>query len=174
MTEAAEQLHTERLVLERLTPEHEPDVARILQDPLVAAMLSDDGRPPSREQVHAQHLAKLEHWERFGFGLWAARDRTTGALIGRGGLQHAFAKGLHEVEAAWTIASERWGEGLATELADACVQVGLTSLGLRRVIALTTADNTASRRVMEKAGFHFARTMRELRPSLVLYIRPGC
>ena len=109
MSPAQEQLHTERLALERLTPEHEPELARILQDPAVAAMLTDDGLPPTLEAIHAQHVSKLAHWERCGFGLWAARDRSTGALVGRGGLQYAFAKGLHEVEAAWTIAPRTLG-----------------------------------------------------------------
>ena len=171
---APETFHTARLVLTRPRAADEAELARILRDRRVAAMLTEDGTPPSADAVHAQHEAKLEHWERFGFGLWMARDLRTGSLVGRGGLQFAFAKGLHEVEAAWTIAPERWGQGLAGELAAACVEVGFASLELPRVIALTTPENAASLRVMEKAGFHFERTMRDLHPPLVLYVRERC
>ncbi|MGH3090592.1 MAG: GNAT family N-acetyltransferase, partial [Rubrobacteraceae bacterium] len=38
---------------------------------------------------------------------------------------------------------------------------GFTKLGARRVIARTMAINTASRRVMEKAGLTHARTFHE-------------
>ena len=59
--------------------------------------------------------------------MWLLRDRSTGEMVGRGGLQHTFVAGLDEVEAGWAIVPERWGEGLATELAHACVDGRLRS-----------------------------------------------
>ena len=42
---------------------------------------------------------KRDHWERHGFGLWLLRDRATGTMVGRGGLQYTDAIGGAEVEA---------------------------------------------------------------------------
>ena len=131
----------------------------MLRDPRVAATLTDDGRPPSVERVRGQLAAKITHWDRHGFGLWVARDRATGTVVGRGGLQHTFLPGVDEIEAAWTIAAERWGEGLATEIARASVRVAFEYLALPRIIAYTQDSNLASRRVMEKSGFEFDRNV---------------
>ena len=73
-------------------------------------------------------------------------------MVGRGGLKHTMATGIDEVEIGWTIHPDRWGEGLATELARASVRTAFGELGLDEVIAYTASDNVASWRVMEKAG----------------------
>ena len=91
--------------------------------------------------------------------------------VGRGGLQYTYTAGLHDVEAAWAIVPERWGQGLATELALACVEVGFEQLGLRQIVAFTLPDNVASRRVMEKAGFEYERDIVHVGLAHVLYVR---
>jgi RimJ/RimL family protein N-acetyltransferase len=92
-------------------------------------------------------------------------------MVGRGGLQYTDAIGGFAVEAAWTIAPERWGEGLATELALASVAVGFDVLGLHDLIAITLPDNVASRRVMDKAGFAYDRPIEHGGLAHVLYRR---
>ena len=71
-------------------------------------------------------------------------------MVGRGGLQPTSATGADEVEVAWAIVPERWGQGLATELARACVQIAFDDLELSSVIAYTRPDNLASRRVWRR------------------------
>jgi RimJ/RimL family protein N-acetyltransferase len=51
-----------------------------------------------------------------------------------------------------------WARGYATEGARALVARAFDELGARRVWAGTMAINTASRRVMEKAGLRYVRT----------------
>jgi RimJ/RimL family protein N-acetyltransferase len=64
---------------------------------------------------------------------------------------------LNEVEAGWAIVPERWGQGLATELARTAIEAASGPLRLREVVAFALPDNLASRRVMEKTGFVFER-----------------
>jgi RimJ/RimL family protein N-acetyltransferase len=97
------------------------------------------------------------------------RDRETGEMVGRGGLQYTFTAGLNDVEAGWAIVPERWGQGLATELAHACVEVGFGQLDLFEIIAFTQPTNLASRRVMEKAGFEYDRDILHAGLPHVLY-----
>jgi ribosomal-protein-alanine N-acetyltransferase len=52
---------------------------------------------------------------------------------------------------------DQWSKGLATEAARAMIRFGLEALGLPSVIASADAPNTASLRVMEKAGMTFDR-----------------
>jgi RimJ/RimL family protein N-acetyltransferase len=148
---------TERLICEALRREHAGELAPLLNDPRVAATLSVDGRPPAVGGTPEQLASCEEHWRTYGFGLWLLRDRSTQMMVGRGGLQHTHATGTDEVEIAWAIVPERWRQGLATELAVACVEVAVERLHLDSVIAYTRPDNIASRRVMEKAGMRFER-----------------
>ncbi len=172
-TGTIERLETERLVLERLRVEHAPEECRLLCDPRVGATLWSRPTAPSEAEIINALAAKVDHWDRHGFGTWLIRDRETGEAVGRGGLQYTFTAGLHDVEAGWAIIPERWGQGLATELAFACIEVGFEQLGLRRIVAFTLPDNVASRRVMEKAGFEYERDIVHAGLTHVLYVRGG-
>jgi len=156
-TGTIERLETKRMILERLRPEHGPEQLRLLLDPRVSATLWPRVQPPTELDVLDGLSAKVEHWNRHGFGMWLLRDRDTGEMVGRGGLQYTFTAGLNDVEAGWAIIPARWGQGLATELAHACVEVAFRCLALLEIVAFTLPDNLASRRVMEKSGFAYER-----------------
>jgi RimJ/RimL family protein N-acetyltransferase len=170
-TGTVDRFETARLMLERLAPEHAPEERRLLLDPRVGATLWGRPTPPTEAEIIDGLAAKTDHWDLHGFGLWLLRDRDTGAAVGRGGLQYTYTAGLHDVEAAWAILPERWGEGFATELAFACVEVGFAQLELRQIVAFTLPDNVASRRVMEKAGFVYERDIVHAGLAHVLYVR---
>jgi ribosomal-protein-alanine N-acetyltransferase len=53
--------------------------------------------------------------------------------------------------------AERWGEGLATEVARELVRVAFDDVGLPDVVAFTLPTNVASQRVMQKAGLELER-----------------
>jgi ribosomal-protein-alanine N-acetyltransferase len=152
---APERLETARLRCERPEPEHQPEIARLWLDPRVYRTLWPWSYPPTEDTVRCSLDENLEHWERHGFGPWLLRDRSDDEFVGRGGLQYTEAGGERAVEIAWAVVPERWGEGLATELAHAAVDVAFSALGLPELIAFTLPDNLASRRVMDKAGFAY-------------------
>jgi ribosomal-protein-alanine N-acetyltransferase len=85
-------------------------------------------------------------------GLWATIHKETGRFIGRCGLLPWTIDGRSEVEIAYTLAQEYWGQGLATEAAKGILQHGFERLGLSRLICLIDPANHASRRVAEKIG----------------------
>ena len=170
-TSTIERLETERMILERLRLEHAPEQMRLLLDPRVSATLWAQPELPTEADVLDGLRAKVDHWDRHGFGMWLLRDRETGEMVGRGGLQYTYTAGLNDVEAGWAVVPERWGQGLATELARACVEVAFGPLGLRELVAFTLPDNVASRRVMEKAGFTYERDIVHAGLPHVLYRR---
>jgi [ribosomal protein S5]-alanine N-acetyltransferase len=152
-----DEVETARMVCERHRSDHLEELLTLLRDPRVARTLTPTGEPPSEAEVLDGLRTKIEHWDRHGFGLWLLRDRSTGEMIGRGGLQYTFVGGFSEVEVGWAIVPERWGQGLATELALLSVAVAFDDLNLQEIVAFTQPSNIASRRVMEKAGFTFER-----------------
>jgi [ribosomal protein S5]-alanine N-acetyltransferase len=170
-TGTIERLETPRMVCERVALDQAPEHVRLLLDSRVSATLWPRRTALSEAEILDGLAAKVDHWERYGFGMWLLRDRQTGEMVGRGGLQYTYTAGLNDVEAGWAIVPERWGQGLATELARACVEVGFEQLDLLAVIAFTQPDNVASRRVMEKAGFEYERDIVHAGLPHVLYRR---
>lgn len=57
-----------------------------------------------------------------------------------------------EAELGWVLHPSYAGQGLATEAVEAVLGLCFGPLGLRRVVALCFADNTASWRLMERVG----------------------
>jgi [ribosomal protein S5]-alanine N-acetyltransferase len=166
-----ESLHTLRLTGERLRSDHAAELTALLLDPAVTRWLWPFPTPRTATDVVAGLADGAEHWEHHGFGLWLLRDRVSGEMVGRGGLQYTDVDGASETEVAWAIVPERWGQGLATELAHACVKVAFGALELDGLVAMTMPDNLASRRVMEKAAFVFDREIEHAGLPHVLYRR---
>jgi [ribosomal protein S5]-alanine N-acetyltransferase len=164
-------LETPRMTGKPVGPEHETELAELTLDPRVYRTLWPWSSPPTHADVRAGLVDKREHWQRHGFGLWLLRDRDTGQMVGRGGLQYTDAIGGFAVEAAWAIVPERWGQGLATELARASMAVAFDVLDVKEVIAISLPDNLASRRVMEKSGFGYDGPMVHAGIAHVLYRR---
>jgi RimJ/RimL family protein N-acetyltransferase len=109
-TDTIERLETERMILERLRPEHAPEQMRLLRDPRVSATLWPRRGLPTEADVLEGLRAKVDHWDRHGFGMWLLRDRETDEMVGRGGLQYTYTAGLNDVEIGWAVVPERWGQ----------------------------------------------------------------
>jgi len=139
-----------RIFAERLTSAHLPMLRRMDAN---ARMMASLGGVRSDAQTKAYLERNLAHWSRHGFGIWILRDPTTGRVMGRAGLRHLDVEGALEVELAYALLPEFWGQGLATDVARACVTIGREWLGLSSVVALTRPDNVASQRVLIKAAF---------------------
>jgi RimJ/RimL family protein N-acetyltransferase len=152
---APEVLATPRMRAERLGPEHLAVVAPIFADPRVGATM---GGVRTEEEIAAQLADVSAKWERDGFGYWMFFETATGDPIARGGLSRTEFDGLPEVEVGWTVVPERWGEGFATELGAAAIEVAFAELGLPDVVSFTLPGNRASQRVMEKLGFVYEKT----------------
>jgi ribosomal-protein-alanine N-acetyltransferase len=147
-------LETARLRAEPISSAHQDEMVRLLSDPRVAATL---GGAPSPARVAAMIERQAGQFDRHGFGIWVWREKATGDLVARGGLQHTHVGGRDEVEVGWAVAADRWGEGLATELGAASVRAAFDEHGLADLVCFTLPTNVASRRVMEKLGFAYER-----------------
>ena len=154
-------LHTERLVLRRLHSTSE--IAALLDlwtDPDVTNFM---GGPRNREDLQADFEATLESPHRDEYDLWPLLERDTLRVIGHCGLLHKDVDGAAEIEVVYVIARSEWGEGYASEIAQALVQHAFRKLGLTRLVALIDPGNVASERVAGKIGMRFERDV----------VRPG-
>ncbi|WP_159609736.1 GNAT family N-acetyltransferase [Glutamicibacter sp. JC586] len=55
-------------------------------------------------------------------------------------------------ELGYTLHQDYWGQGIGTEVAQMLVDLGISQLGLQRILATCDARNIGSIRVLEKAG----------------------
>lgn len=145
-----QQLETPRLRLRRWRPEDLDALVRWQQDP---DLMLHMGKPSFTREETETHFDRYErHWEEHGFGLWAAEEKQTGSLVGRAGLAY-HRMWPSDPEVGWLIDTPWQGQGLATEAGAACIAYGFEELGLPRLVSISTPENAASRRVMEKLGF---------------------
>ena len=140
---------TPRLILRPLTEEDTDAVAALYTDPV--GMASKGGPRPRGYAAHTVREAMADY-AAGGRGFWAVADRTDGRLIGLCGLLDQEVDGAAEVEVAYQIATDRWGQGLATEAAAAAIAHGFSRLGLPWLVSLIGPDNVASQRVAQKNG----------------------
>lgn len=153
-------LETDRLLLRQFTAADEDNLVELDSDPEVMRFLSG-GRPTPREVIRRDVLPRiLRDYQQYAgrFGLWAAVAKADGRFLGWFELRPRDGGSPDEVELGYRLRREFWGQGYATEGARALVHKAFTDLNVRRVFAETMAVNTASRRVMEKAGLHYVRT----------------
>ena len=89
----------------------------------------------------------------------ATAEKATGRVVGFHVLNHIH--GETDIQVGYALFQDAWGKGYATEGSRALIRKGFAELGVRRVVAETMTVNTASRRVMEKAGLTYVRTLHQ-------------
>jgi RimJ/RimL family protein N-acetyltransferase len=158
-------LETDRLLLRPFTEADVEPLVELDSDPEVMRYLGN-GRPTPRRVVEHETLPRvLQYHDRLGGpAFWAAIERNTGDFLGWFELQPAGPARPDEAELGYRLRRPAWGHGYASEGARALVNRGFAEFGLQRIAATTMAVNTASRRVMEKAGLRYIRTFHESWP----------
>ncbi|SRR5712692_6003509 len=150
-------LETARLRLRPCTLEDLDALHRFWTDPDVRRYLWDD-QIISREQAEAVVHSSLASFQAHGFGFWAVTLAGDGAMVGFCGLP--LTGDPPEVELLYGIAPSSWGQGLATEAAQAVLRYGFKELHLARIVGGADVPNVASLRVLEKLGMTFTRRVR--------------
>ena len=78
--------------------------------------------------------------------------RDSGAPIGDCGIVEAEINGRREYDLGYIIHHPYWRQGYGVECARACLEYGIYTLGLRRIVANMAHDHSASARVAERLG----------------------
>ncbi len=84
-----------------------------------------------------------------------------GAAAGGIGLIQVEDFDRREAEVGYWLGRTFWGRGIMTDVVRAVADYAYTTLGMTRLFACIFGDNTASRRVLEKAGFHLEGVVKE-------------
>jgi ribosomal-protein-alanine N-acetyltransferase len=115
---------------------------------------------PTLEDNQRDLIATLERQARGESAEWEIEHRGERRLIGRCGLMR-FRPAHRSAELGYALARPWWGQGYMSEAVVAVVAYGFAWLALHRIEAICLADNAASIRVLEKAGFRHEGTARD-------------
>lgn len=153
-----ESVATPRLRLRRWREDDVDAYEAIWADAGVWAALRPGQPPSARAAAAASFGRKLDHWERHGFGPWAAVREGTDEIVGWVGPRHPelIPELASEIEIAWTLRSGFWGQGLAIEGALAAVEAASTHLDPQRLISLIHPANHNSIGVASRLGMRAA------------------
>jgi RimJ/RimL family protein N-acetyltransferase len=146
-------LQTMRLTLSPCCPSDRTDFVNLELDPAVMRFLNG-GHAVDQERIDPNATFLMPRGtEPY---VWTARRKTGGAFVGWFCL---WPESETSAELGYRLRRMDWGQGLASEGASALVDWGFRSCGYDRIVATTMAVNQALRRVMEKAGLKYARTV---------------
>lgn len=95
-------------------------------------------------------LENYNDYQRNGYGRWAVVEKASETFVGWCGLKYDEVTG--ETDIGFRFFEDQWNKGFATENAVACIRYGFEQLGLTTIIGRAMCANTASIRVLEKAG----------------------
>lgn len=143
---------TPRLLLRTYRRTDLPAFAALNADPDVVEHLG--GRPLTRRNSDRIAEWAEECWATQRLGLLAVERRLDGAFVGMCGLHYEDAYPV-DVEIAWRLARQFWGQGYATEAASAWLSYGFGELGLDRIISMAEPANLRSLAVMQRLGMRF-------------------
>ena len=113
-----------------------------------------DGGVVSKKEIERRIIENvLGDYQKHGFGRLAVELKGENKFIGFTGLKYL--EDMNEVDLGYRFMKKYWGKGIATESAQACVNLGFNTLGLKRIIAMVLPENKGSIRVLEKLNFEY-------------------
>jgi RimJ/RimL family protein N-acetyltransferase len=163
-------LETKRLLLRRQIMEDLDVLFALYSNPEVTKYIPDAPRNYEEAKKELEWFMN-GHPRHPELGLWATIHKETGKFIGRCGLLPWTIEGKPEVEVAYTLAQEFWGQGLGTEAAQAILQYGFEQLRLSRLICLIDQENQASIKVAKKIGMTFEKVGKDAMGPYLIYSR---
>jgi RimJ/RimL family protein N-acetyltransferase len=151
-------LSTDRLLLREFEPSDDAFLLRLLNEPSWLRFIGDRGVRTLEDARRYVENGPRASYARNGFGLWCVVPKESGASVGMCGLVRRDT--VPGVDLGFAFVPEAWGKGYARESADAVLAHARDVLGLPRVLAITSPDNDASIRVLERIGMRTEGTIR--------------
>ncbi|MGE6257976.1 GNAT family N-acetyltransferase [Heyndrickxia sporothermodurans] len=151
-------LETERLTLRLQTTNDAEFIMELLNDPSWFQFIGDRGVRTIEEARSYILNGPVHMYEQFGFCLYLVERKEDQIPIGICGLVNR--DSLDDIDIGFAFLPKYWGKGYAYEAASAVMTYAKDTLELKRIVAITTQDNHASAKLLEKIGLKFERLVR--------------
>jgi len=149
---------TERLLLRQFTLDDAQFVLTLLNEPSFLRYIGDK-QVRNLEAARAYILTgPVASYERNGFGLYLVELQETHTPVGMCGLLKR--DELPAADIGFAFLPAYWNKGYAFEAAAAVLQDAHERLRLQRILAITSLDNEASIKLLQRLGFSFEQVIR--------------
>ncbi len=166
-------LETQRLALRRLTLDDAVFILGLLNEPSFLRFVGDKGVRTLEDAQDYIRKGPVASYQRFGFGLYAVERMEDRATIGMCGLLQR--ESLTDPDLGFAFLPRYWGQGYALEAARGVMAYARETLGLTRILAVTSPENQASIHILGRLGLRFERMVRlaDDAPEIQLFGTPG-
>ena len=151
-------LETRRLVLDELTTDDAEFILELVNEEPFLRNIGDKGVRNQADACQYILTGPVASYERHGHGLYRVALKKAGVPIGICGVLKR--DGLEDPDVGFAFLERHWANGYAFESATAVLEHARKTLGLGRILAITSPDNEASVGLLAKLGFVFERTTR--------------
>ena len=146
-------LETDRLILLQQCPDDATFILELLNSPGWLKYIGDRAVKTVEDAANYIRNGAMKSYEQNGFGLYMVKLKDSNLPIGICGLIRR--PGLEQVDIGFAFLPKHEGMGYAYESASAVMKYGREALGLGIVVAITTKNNVASVKLLNKIGFSF-------------------
>ncbi|MEB2300458.1 GNAT family N-acetyltransferase [Lysinibacillus xylanilyticus] len=146
-------IETERLTLRLQTIDDADFILELVNDPSWLEFIGDRGVRTVEDAREYIVNGPIRMYEQSGFCFYLVERKEDQSPIGMCGFVKR--ESLEDVDIGFAFLPKYWGKGYAYEAASATLAYGLDTLGLNRIVAITTQDNHASAKLLEKIGLKF-------------------
>jgi RimJ/RimL family protein N-acetyltransferase len=150
-------LQTERLTLRTFTINDAPFYMALVNEPAWVRFIGNRNLTNIEDTRAAILKGPLAMQERFGFSLYVVERIADAVPLGICGLIKR--DSLDDVDLGFAYLKAYRGQGYALEAASATMDYAKNTIGLKRIVAITSPDNFNSIKLLEKIGFAFERVM---------------
>jgi RimJ/RimL family protein N-acetyltransferase len=133
-------------------------ILELLNEPGFMRFIGDKGVRTTADARDYIAKGPMDSYRRHGFGLYLASLRRCGTPVGICGLVKREA--LADVDVGFAFLASHWSKGYASESAAAVLDYGTRTLGIKRIVAITSPDNAGSIAVLGKIGLCLAGRVR--------------
>lgn len=158
---------TERLIVREFTAVDYENYYILHSDPKVMQYI----RPAeNREDCNKRFEDTILHLPPHDYlGRWAVNEKDSGRFIGCFVIT-PIPKQPERIQLGYSFIPEMWSRGYATEVSKAGVEYFYTRTPLQELYAVTETANTASEKVLRKAGFTFLEKKMEAEKELLVFV----
>lgn len=151
------QLETERLFLEPMTIAEAPFILELYNSPNFIKFIGDRNIKSLDDAENYIINKFLPQFERLGYGNFLIKLKTNGKKIGGVGIFER--KGIEVHDIGFSFLPEFEGKGYGYEAANHLIKTAFSKFGLKRISAITSKENTASQKLIEKLGLKYLKTI---------------
>ena len=144
-------LYTERTLVREITMSDLDELYEIYEEEGITDF-TDPLFERKKEETYTRDYIRCMYYY-YGYGMWIIRDRKSGRLIGRAGINHRDEGGQVLMEMGYIISTKYQNPGYAAEVCQAIIEYAGQELEIEQLHCFIHRMNQPSIHVAEKLGF---------------------